>query len=96
MASIKTTNTFYKKLLNLEELHDIPPTCNFSFLGFHKLSHHGQDILTSLRPSISNIQVMQCHILDNLLLLVHISFWKWNILLGLLKQNNWPTLEMNV
>lgn len=97
-------------------------TSDFCLFGLHQLSHHGENVLASLRwnnepfiksaniktikfkmytdvfipnrcyfiiavmylgASICNIQVMQCDILDNLLLFVDITFGQRNILLCL-------------
>merc|ERR1711881_291094 len=57
--------------------------CNFCFLWFHQLSHHGKNILTALRSSVCNVEIMQGDILNNFLFLVHVTFWKWNVLLSL-------------
>jgi len=49
----------------------------------HQLTHHAHNILSSLWSRIGDIKIVQCDILNNLLLLVYISFGDWYILLGL-------------
>ena len=55
---------------------------DLSLLWFHQLAHHAQHVLPSLRPCVGCIKVVQCDILHNLLLLVHISLGQGNIFLG--------------
>lgn len=91
---------------------EVFPTCDLCLFGLHQLSHHGQNVLASLRSKskqlfigdyataaliltyrtsavtylgsgICNIQVMQCDILDDLLLFVDITFGQRHILLCL-------------
>lgn len=56
---------------------------NLSLLRLHQLAHHAHDILPALRPRIRYVEVMQRHILHNLLLLMHIPLWHGHVLLRL-------------
>jgi hypothetical protein len=48
-----------------------------------ELSHDAHDILTSLRPSVGHVQVVQSDILNNLLAFVYVPLGQRDILLGL-------------
>jgi hypothetical protein len=39
--------------------------------------------MTSLRLSIGHVEIVEGHVLNDLLLLVHITFWDRHVLLGL-------------
>jgi len=56
---------------------------NFSFLGSIDLAHERKEIMSTLRTSISNIQVMKSNILNDFLLFVNITFRDGNIFLSL-------------
>jgi len=43
-------------------------------LRLHQLSHHAHDILAALRSCVCYVQIVQSHVLDDLLLLVHVPF----------------------
>ena len=45
----------------------------FRLLRFHQLTHHGHDVLPPLRSRIGHVQVVESHVLDDLLPLVDIS-----------------------
>ena len=47
---------------------------NFRLLGLHELAHHGHDVLTALRLSIGEVEIVQRHILNHFLLLVDVTF----------------------
>mmetsp|Transcript_899 Transcript_899/g.1484 ORF Transcript_899/g.1484 Transcript_899/m.1484 type:complete len:236 (-) Transcript_899:438-1145(-) len=56
---------------------------DFRLLRLGQLAHHGQNILASLGTRIRHIEIMQSHILHDLLLFVHISFWYRHIFIRL-------------
>jgi hypothetical protein len=56
---------------------------NFSFLGSIDLAHEREEIMSTLRTSIGNIQVMKSNILNDFLLFVNITLRNRNILLSL-------------
>mmetsp|Transcript_6282 Transcript_6282/g.18359 ORF Transcript_6282/g.18359 Transcript_6282/m.18359 type:complete len:351 (+) Transcript_6282:612-1664(+) len=56
---------------------------DFCLLGLHHLAHHGQDILATLGPGVGHVQVVERHVLDDLLLLVHVSLGQGHVLLRL-------------
>lgn len=49
----------------------------------HQLTHHAHDVLSSLRSSVGHVEIVQSNVLDELLLLVDVSFGKRNVGLGL-------------
>lgn len=53
---------------------------NFSLLRSVNLTHKRQEVVTSLRLSISNIQIMESYILNNFFLLVDITFGDRDVL----------------
>merc|ERR1711939_666767 len=57
--------------------------CDLSLLRLHHGTHHGAQVLTTLRPGVCQVQVMQGNILHNLLLLVDIALGQWHVLFGL-------------
>lgn len=46
---------------------------DFGFLWLHDLAHEGHEILSMLRSSICNIQIMKSDILNDFFLLVNVS-----------------------
>ena len=80
-------NEFGDSLVNIA-VNDFVDLCSkflgdFGFLGLHDLPHQTHEIVASLRFSVSHIQIMQSDILDDLFLLVDVSFRKRNVLLSL-------------
>lgn len=53
---------------------------DLGLFGFHDLSHETHEVVSSLRPGIGHIQIMEWNVLDDLLLFVHVSLWKGNVL----------------
>lgn len=49
----------------------------------HQLVHHRENIVAALRTRIGRIQVVQRHVLDHLLLLVHLALGKRHVLVRL-------------
>lgn len=56
---------------------------NLGLLGLHQLAHHAHNILTALRARVCHIQIVEGHILDDLLLLVDFALGNGHILLCL-------------
>lgn len=56
---------------------------DFSLLGSVDLAHQREEVVTTLRASVGNIQVVKSHILNDLLLLMNITLGNGNILLSL-------------
>ena len=54
--------------------------CDLSFLWTIDLGHEGKEVVTTLWSRVSHIQIMECHILHDLLLLVDVSLRDWNVL----------------
>ena len=52
---------------------------DLSLLGLHQLTHHGEDVLATLRPGVCRIEVVERHVLDHLLPLVHVALGKRHI-----------------
>jgi hypothetical protein len=48
---------------------------HFCSTSFDEATHHTHDILPSLWAGIRRIKISQCHILENFLPFVDISFW---------------------
>mmetsp|Transcript_61866 Transcript_61866/g.143983 ORF Transcript_61866/g.143983 Transcript_61866/m.143983 type:complete len:244 (-) Transcript_61866:365-1096(-) len=69
----------------VDNLVDLKPELlgDLSFPGFHEGAHDAGDVLASLRLGIRLIQVMECYVLHNLLLLVHIALGHWHVLICL-------------
>ena len=57
--------------------------CDLRLLRLHELPHHGEDVLASLRPRVGRVQVVQGHVLDHLLPLVHVPLRQRDVLLRL-------------
>ena len=55
---------------------------NFRLFRLHKLSHHAHDILSTLRSGVCDVEIVQCHVLYYLFLLVHLTFGYWYIFLS--------------
>lgn len=51
-------------------------------LRFGQRAHHGDNVLAALRARVGHVQVVQRHVLNNLLLLVHVALRKGDVLLG--------------
>lgn len=47
------------------------------------LAHEGQEIVATLWLGVGHIEIVEGHILDDLLLLMDISLWNWDIFLSL-------------
>ena len=56
---------------------------HLSLLRLHDLAHQAHEVVAALRTGVGHVQVMQGHVLHDLLLLVHIALRKGNVLLGL-------------
>jgi len=56
---------------------------DFSPSTLHQLTHHAHDVLSSLGSSVGHVEIVQRHVLNELLLLVDVSFGKGNVGLGL-------------
>ena len=52
-------------------------------LRLHHLAHHGDQILPALRLRVREVEVVQRHVLDDLLALMHVSLWQRHVLLSL-------------
>ena len=52
-------------------------------LRLHHLPHHGDEVLTALGLGIREVEVVERHVLHNLLLLMHITLGPRHVLLGL-------------
>lgn len=48
-------------------------------LGLQQLAHEGHDVLPALGLGVGGVQVVQRNILDQVLLLVHISLWEGDV-----------------
>ena len=53
---------------------------DFCLFRFHNLAHQTHEIISTLRPSVSHIEIMKCNVLNNLLLLMNITFGEWYVL----------------
>lgn len=60
-------------------------TSNLSLLWFHELPHHGHDVLSTLGLSVGTVQVVESHVLDDFLLLVHVAFRQRHVFFSLEK-----------
>ena len=56
--------------------------CNLGLLWPVDLAHKREEVVTTLWPSVSNIQIMQSNILHNLLLLMDVSLGNGHVLLS--------------
>lgn len=56
---------------------------NLRLLRLHQLSHHAHNVLTALRPRIGNVEIVESHILDDFLLLVHFALGYGDVFLRL-------------
>lgn len=54
-----------------------------TYLSQNVVVHHISGQFVHLWPGVCNIEVVQCNILDDLLLLVDVAFRKWDVLLCL-------------
>lgn len=81
-----TRDKFRHTLLNIpvHNLVNLPSqlVCYLCPAAFYQLTHHTHDILSALRSGIGHIQIVQRHVLYQLLPLVHISFRQGHILFG--------------
>lgn len=57
--------------------------CDFSLLGSVHLGHQRHEVVSSLGPSISYVEIVKSHILDNFFFFVNIAFRNWNVFFGL-------------
>lgn len=56
---------------------------DFRLARLHQLAHHAHDVLPALGPRVGHVQIVQRHVLDHLLLLVHVALGHRHVLLGL-------------
>mmetsp|Transcript_25460 Transcript_25460/g.79791 ORF Transcript_25460/g.79791 Transcript_25460/m.79791 type:complete len:396 (-) Transcript_25460:372-1559(-) len=72
-------NVFVDNLVDLraELLGDL------GLLGLHHLAHQRDEVLPSLRLCVGEVEVVERHVLDHLLLLVHVPLWQRHVLLRL-------------
>mmetsp|Transcript_3118 Transcript_3118/g.5841 ORF Transcript_3118/g.5841 Transcript_3118/m.5841 type:complete len:468 (-) Transcript_3118:12-1415(-) len=56
---------------------------NLCLLGLAHGRHHGHNVLAALGLGIGGVEVVESHVLDNFLLLVHVALGEGDILLGL-------------
>ena len=54
--------------------------CDLSLLWAIDLGHETEEIVATLRPCVGAVQIMKSHVLDDLLLLVDVALWDWDIL----------------
>mmetsp|Transcript_20953 Transcript_20953/g.54113 ORF Transcript_20953/g.54113 Transcript_20953/m.54113 type:complete len:348 (-) Transcript_20953:545-1588(-) len=79
----KLSNTLINVLVDhLVDLHS-QFLGDFSLLRLHHLPHQRHNVLTTLGFSVGVVQIMEGHILHDLLLLMHLSFWYRYVLLCL-------------
>mmetsp|Transcript_21276 Transcript_21276/g.53586 ORF Transcript_21276/g.53586 Transcript_21276/m.53586 type:complete len:495 (-) Transcript_21276:8-1492(-) len=52
-------------------------------LGLCHLVHHAEHVLAALRPRVGHVEVVEGHVLDDLLLLVHVALGEGDVLLRL-------------
>eukprot|EP00160_Parvularia_atlantis_P016426 Unigene5212_Nuclearia_a/m.15979 Unigene5212_Nuclearia_a/g.15979 ORF Unigene5212_Nuclearia_a/g.15979 Unigene5212_Nuclearia_a/m.15979 type:complete len:306 (-) Unigene5212_Nuclearia_a:346-1263(-) len=69
----------------VHNLVDLAPQLvgNLGLARLEQLIHHRHDVLASLRARVGHVEVVQRHVLDDLLLLVHITLWQRHVLLRL-------------
>lgn len=56
---------------------------DLGLLGLHELAHHGHDVLAALGARVGHVEVVQRHVLHDLLLLVHLALGDGHVFFGL-------------
>lgn len=56
---------------------------DFCFAGFHELAHHTHDVLAALGSCVGDVEIVERHVLHDLLLLVDVAFGDGYVFLGL-------------